>query len=176
MDASVVLSVTVMDQQDIIFKEIQELKSILSIVIGTSDRVGEDQFSAEAVADAAKIFKRMSVERGDWVEEKALGQYLGPCPFNAGKFIRKEFAFQNWIKRGHSYLYSKRDLIALGQELKAHNIDLKRFQKGLRTLQRLRFQNQTPRLFTRTWPGLCGHSERKIWGLMWTSIRAPTPC
>jgi len=131
MDASVVLSVTVMDQQDIIFKEIQELKSILSIVIGTSDRVGEDQFSAEAVADAAKIFKRMSVERGDWVEEKALGQYLGPCPFNAGKFIRKEFAFQNWIKRGHSYLYSKRDLIALGQELKAHNIDLKRYQEFL---------------------------------------------
>lgn len=58
-----------MVQQEIIFKEIQELKSILSIVIGTSDRGGEDRSSAEAIQEAAKLFKKMSIERGDWVEE-----------------------------------------------------------------------------------------------------------
>jgi hypothetical protein len=120
-----------MDQQDAILQQIQELKGMLSIVIGTADRVGEDRFSTEALNDAAKLFQRMSIERGDWVSEKALEHYLGPCPWNAGAFIRKEFAFTSWVKKGREYRYSKKDLVALGQELKAHNIDLKRYQEFL---------------------------------------------
>jgi hypothetical protein len=120
-----------MDKQDAILRELQELKSILSIVIGTADRVEEDRFSTEALNEAEKLFKRMSIERGDWVGEKSLEQYLGPCPWNAGSFIRKEFAFTGWVKKGREYRYSKKDLVALGQELKAHNIDLKRYQEFL---------------------------------------------
>ena len=120
-----------MVQQEIIFKEIQELKSILSIVIGTSDRVGEDRFSAEAIQEAAKLFKKMTIERGDWVDEDELPKYLGPCPWRPGDFIRKEFGFTSWVKKGHHYRYSKSDLIALGEELKAHNINLERYREFL---------------------------------------------
>jgi hypothetical protein len=123
--------VTVMEIENSILRELQELKSILSIVIGTSDRVGEDRFSSEALNEAAELFKKMSIERGEWVNERDLAEYLGPCPHNAGRFIRKEFDFQNWVKRGHQYLYAKRDLQALGGELKAQNIDLKRYQEFL---------------------------------------------
>jgi len=120
-----------MDHQDTILKELQELKSILSIVIGTSDRVGEDRFSTEALNEAGKLFKKMSIERGDWVDEDDLPKYLGPCPYNGGSFIRKEFAFSGWVKKGHQYRYSKKDLGALGAELKLHDIDLKRYQEFL---------------------------------------------
>ncbi len=120
-----------MEQDDAILRELQELKAILSIVIGTADRVGEDRFSTEALNQAAKLYKKMSIERGDWVCEKLLEDYLGPCPWNAGAFIRKEFAFTSWVKKGHEYRYSKKDLLALGQELKTHNIDLKRYQEFL---------------------------------------------
>lgn len=120
-----------MEHQDKILREIQELKAILSIVIGTADRVGDDRFSTEALNQAAKLFSKMSIERGDWAGEKQLGDYLGSCPWNVGAFIRKEFAFTSWVKKGHEYRYSKKDLLALGQELKAHNIDLKRYQEFL---------------------------------------------
>ena len=114
-----------------ILREIQDLKAILATVIGTADRVGEDRFSTEAVNEAAKLFKKMSIERGDWVDEDDLPKYLGPCPYNVGTFIRKEFAFTGWAKKGHKYLYSKKDLMALGQELKANNIALKRYYEFL---------------------------------------------
>jgi len=121
-----------MEQQDnALLREIQELKAILSIVIGTADRVGEDRFSTEALKQAAKLFLKMSIERGDWVDEDDLSKYLGPCPWRPGDFIRKEFAFTSWVKKGHGYRYSKKDLEALGQELKAHNIDLQRYQEFL---------------------------------------------
>jgi len=114
-----------------ILQEIQDIKATLSIVIGTADRVGEEQFSAEALQQAAKFYQKMCIERGEWIEEGELAKYLGPCPYNAGKFIQKEFAFRRWIKRGHQYLYNKKDVIALGQELKAHNINLERYREFL---------------------------------------------
>jgi hypothetical protein len=120
-----------MDKQDTILKELHELKTILSTVIGTADRSGADRFSTETLNQAAKLFQKMSIERGDWVVEDDLPKYLGPCPWHAGAFIRKEFEFTNWVKKGHEYRYSKKDVMALGQELKARNIDLKRYQEFL---------------------------------------------
>ena len=114
-----------------ILQEIQELNTLLARLIGTADRSVDDRFSEEALNQAAKAFLTMSIERGDWVKDDAIPHYLGPCPWNVGSFIRKEFAFANWIKRGHYYLYSKKDLIAMGQELKARNINLKRYKEFL---------------------------------------------
>jgi hypothetical protein len=120
-----------MEQENLLLREIQELKAILSTVIGTADRVGEDRFSTEALNQAAKLFQKMSVERGDWVDEDDLPKYLGPCPYRAGAFIQKEFTFTSWIKVGRQCRYLKKDLIALGEELKAHNINLERYQEFL---------------------------------------------
>lgn len=114
-----------------ILREIQELKTLLAKLIGTADREVPDRFSESALDQAAKAFLKMSIEREEWVKEENLSRYLGPCPWRAGVFIRKEFAFTNWIKRGFDYLYAKKDLIALGRELKTRNVDLKRYQEFL---------------------------------------------
>jgi hypothetical protein len=114
-----------------ILEEIKELKTLLAKLIGTADQTVENRFSEDTLNRVAKDFLKMSIERGDWVKDSAIPGYLGPCPWNAGTFIRKEFEFTNWFKRGHEYLYSKKDLIALGQELKARNIDLKRYKEFL---------------------------------------------
>jgi hypothetical protein len=120
-----------MEQQGLILRELQDLKAVLATVIGTADRVGEDRFSTEALNEAAKLFKKMSIERGDWVSEDDLPKYLGPCPWRAGEFIRKEFDFTSWVKKGHGYRYLKKDLEVLGQELKTHNINLERYKEFL---------------------------------------------
>lgn len=120
-----------MQQPDAILRELQDLKSILSTVIGTSDRVGEDRFSAEAVAEAARFYQKMNIERGEWVTEEQLPKYLGHCPWKPGAFIREQFAFTSWVKKGREYRYLKKDVEALGLELKAHNIDLARYYEFL---------------------------------------------
>lgn len=114
-----------------ILQEIQELKVLLAKLIGTADREVAERFSEAALDKAAKDFLKISIERGEWVKEEDLHRYLGPCSWHAGAFIQKEFAFANWIKRGRDYLYAKKDLIALGQELKARNVNLKRYQEFL---------------------------------------------
>jgi hypothetical protein len=117
--------------QNEILREIQELKTLFAKLIGTADQTVENRFSEEVLNRVAKDFLKMSIERGDWVKDSGIPSFLGPCPWNAGSFIRKELEFTNWFKRGHEYLYSKKDLIALGQELKTRNIDLKRYKEFL---------------------------------------------
>ena len=49
--------------------EIKELKTAISTLIGTSDLLPEEQFSKEALAKAAKQFQKLSIERGEWVND-----------------------------------------------------------------------------------------------------------
>jgi hypothetical protein len=114
-----------------ILKEIQELKFILSKLIGSDKENPENRFSEEALDKAQKLYLKMSIERGDWVKDSEISRFIKSAPWSPGTFIRKEFEFTNWIKRGHEYLYSKKDLIALGEELAARNIDLGRYQDFL---------------------------------------------
>lgn len=73
----------------------------------------------------------MSVERGNWVKDDDIKKYIHSLPWNPGAFIRKEFEFTNWFTRGHEYLYAKKDLTALGEELVKRNIDCKRYKEFL---------------------------------------------
>ncbi len=114
-----------------ILKELKELKELFSKLIGTADQSVENRFSEEALNKAAKDFLKMSIERGEWVKDDDVHKYIKPAPWNPGAFLRKEFAFANWSKRGHEYLYSKKDLIALGLELAKRNIDLNRYKEFL---------------------------------------------
>jgi hypothetical protein len=111
--------------------EIREIKIILAKLIGTSELPPEHRFSEEALNKAAKDFRKMSIERGEWVTEDQIGRYIKPVPWKAGAFIREEFGFSNWFKKGHECLYSKKDLEALAQALTARNIDLKRYKEFL---------------------------------------------
>src|SRR5277367_6674788 len=102
---------------DEVLKELQEIKLLLAKIIGTSDQSVENRFSEEALDKAAKEFLKMSIERGEWVEDSDISKFVKNAFYRPGDFIRKEFAFANWFKRGREYLYSKKDLITLNQEL-----------------------------------------------------------
>jgi hypothetical protein len=114
-----------------ILKELEEIKLLLAKMIGSTDQTVENRFSEEVLDKAAKDFLKMSIERGEWVEDSEIPRFIKTAFYRPGDFIRKEFAFANWFKRGREYLYSKKDLIALNQELIRRNINLKRYQEFL---------------------------------------------
>jgi hypothetical protein len=47
--------------------EIRHLKAAISTLIGTSDLQAKERFSKEALVRAAKEFKKLSIERGEWI-------------------------------------------------------------------------------------------------------------
>lgn len=121
-----------------ILSEIKQLKAAISKLIGTSELLAKEQFSKEALDKAAKQFQKLSIERGEWVEEYNIDKYIKNARHRAGAFIRQEFGFSNYFKRGQSYYYNKQDLIALGKELKARNVDLGRYMEYLEDQAKLK--------------------------------------
>jgi hypothetical protein len=115
-----------------ILTELKELKSILSHLIGTSELESQEQFSKDSLDKAARLFAKMTTQRGDWVKEDEIGKYV-KADWRAGSFIRSEFGFNACIKDGRSHLYNKKALQKLGQELKARNIDLSRYMEYKRS-------------------------------------------
>ena len=110
-----------------ILTEIRELKSLISKVIGTSDQFPDNPFSTDALDRASREFERLSIQRGNWVKERDIQEHIKSAPWRCGKFIREEFGFQNYFKRGREYYYWKNDLIALGKELIDRKVDLRSY-------------------------------------------------
>ena len=117
--------------EDIILDELRQIKHVLAKLIGSADRSVENPFSEEILDKVAKDFLKLSTERGEWVNDGEIRRFVKTAPYNAGSFLRNEFAFANWYRHGHHYYYSKRDLIAFNQELEKRNIDLSRYQDML---------------------------------------------
>lgn len=115
-----------------ILSELRELKSLMAQLIGTADQPREEQFSKEALSKASKLFVKMAAQRGEWVGENDIGKYI-KADWRAGSFIRAEFGFNACIKDGRSYLYNKKALQSLGQELKNRSIDLARYMEYKRS-------------------------------------------
>ncbi len=114
-----------------ILQELQKLRQLIIKITGLENETPDKKYSEESLANAQKLYLKMSIERGDWVKDSELGRYIKSLPWNPGAFIRKEFEFTNWFKRGHEYLYAKKDLIALAEELTRRNIDCKRYKEFL---------------------------------------------
>lgn len=114
-----------------VFAELQAIKQLLSVLVGTSSQPEETRFSTEALDQAAVAFKTMQIARGEWVEERSIDHYIKSATWNSGKFIREVFAFTAVTKRGHKTLYSKKELTLLAEELTARNIHLGRYQEFL---------------------------------------------
>lgn len=112
-----------------ILLEIKELRTALTQVLGISDLPPDQQFLKEALNKAAKEFQKLNIERGQWVADHSVGKYIKNAGYRAGAFIRQEFGFSNYFKRGQTYYYSKKDLISLGKELKERNVDLGRYME-----------------------------------------------
>lgn len=111
-----------------VHSELQAIKQILSHLVGTANSPKGERFSTEALDQAARHFQKLSIDRGDWVEEWDIGKIIKDAPYNkVGAFIRTEFGFSNYFKRGKKFYYNKKDLITLSEELKTRNINLKRY-------------------------------------------------
>ena len=115
--------------QNQLLAEIKELKTLLAKLIGTSDLPAKEQFSIDALDKAAKQFQKLSIEREEWIEDGKIDRFIKHAPYRAGTFIRQEFGFSNFFKRGQAYYYNKKDLVALGKELKERNVDLGRYMQ-----------------------------------------------
>lgn len=112
-----------------ILQEIRELRATLARVIGTDDLATKEQFSIEALDKAAADFKKMSIERGDWLKDEDIHKIIKGSHYHSGNFIRSEFRFKNFFKRGRTYYYYKKDIIALAKELKERNVNLGRYME-----------------------------------------------
>jgi len=121
-----------------ILKKIQEIRKLLSVLIGTSDLPKKQQFSLEALDMAAKDFKKLSIERGEWITEYDITKIIRKAPYNSGKFIIENFGFINYFKRGKTTYYNRKSIIALNNELKERNINLGRYIELLNDKEKFR--------------------------------------
>jgi len=117
-----------------LLSEIRELKAAIAKLIGTSDLSPKQQFSKESLNRAAGQFQKLSIERGDWIKNDDIDKYIKNAPYGAGSFIIAEFGFSNYFKRGHTYYFYKKALIALAKELKKRNVNLERYMQYMADL------------------------------------------
>lgn len=118
-----------MEKQEQILNEIKELKSIIAKLLGLSSPSTENPFSTEALEKAAKDYRKLSIERGEWVSSHEIDKHIKSASYNPANFIIRELEFSNYFKRGSTYYFNKQDLIALAKELKDRNIDLGRYEE-----------------------------------------------
>ena len=117
--------------QDKILKEIKQIRLILAELVGTTELPATKRFSKEAIAKAAKEYKKLAIERGQWLSSHDIHKVIRNAPWDAGKIIIEKFGFTNYFKRGSTRYFNKKDLIALNTELKEKNINLKEYAELL---------------------------------------------
>jgi hypothetical protein len=90
-----------------------------------------EKFSKEAISRAAKEFQKMAIERKEWVTGDEIQKVIKHADWRSDWIIIGTFGFTNYFKKGHSFYLNRKDLVALGKELKARNINLKVYQNLL---------------------------------------------
>lgn len=114
-----------------VLKEIKQIRNLLSELVGTSELPANQKFSNETIAKAAKEFRKLSIERGEWLSTHDIDKVMKNAPWRAGKIIIEKFGFTNYFKRGSTIYFNKKDLVALNQELKKKNINLSEYAELL---------------------------------------------
>lgn len=114
-----------------ILDELKQIRKLLSEIIGTSDLPAKEKFSKEAIAKAAKEYRKLSIERGEWIPSGDIDKVIKHAHWNSGKLIIEKFQFTNYFIRGKTYYFNKKDLIELNIELKKKNIDIKTYSELL---------------------------------------------
>lgn len=112
-----------------IIEELKQIRTALSKLVGTTDLPSEERFSESAIEQAAKAFKKLSIERGEWIADSDLNGIFRGAYYGAGAFIRSEFKFSNYFKKGRTYYYNKADIQRLAKELKVRNVNLHRYME-----------------------------------------------
>lgn len=118
-----------MEKEDQILNEIKEVHNLIAVLIGTSEQPANTRFSEEAISKAAREFKDLSIQRGEWISEYEVSRFFRDSPYYTGKFIIENFAFNNYFTKGKSRFYNRKDILALGKELKNRNVNLGKYIK-----------------------------------------------
>jgi hypothetical protein len=114
-----------------ILSELKQIRKLLSEMMGTSELPAKEKFSKEAISRVAKEFQKMAIERGEWVSGDEIQKVIKHADWRSDRIIIEKFGFTNYFKRGHPFYFNRKDLVALGKELKARNINLKKYQELL---------------------------------------------
>jgi Ca2+-binding EF-hand superfamily protein len=117
--------VTIME--DKILSELKQIRKLLADVVGTTDLPTSQKFSKEAIAKAAKEFKNLSIERGQWIPGHDIHKVIRHADYNSSKIILDKFEFKNYFIRGKTYYFNRKDLVELNKELKKRNINLEKY-------------------------------------------------
>jgi hypothetical protein len=86
--------------EKLILKELKELKSVISKLIGTSDLPAKERFSKEAILKASKEFQKLSIERGEWISDWDLYAFVGVLlsTLHIVKFLSTNKRFEKFTK------------------------------------------------------------------------------
>lgn len=117
-----------MKTQEQILRELSEIREAIVRIAGTSALPPEEQFSEASLDKVALELKKLSIKRGEWIDDGDLSRYFKGV-YNGGRFIRETFGFNDFFKKGKSYYYRKSSIIRLSQELKSRNVDLARYME-----------------------------------------------
>jgi hypothetical protein len=120
-----------LNREDKILTELQQLRRLFTVLLGTEELPAKEKFSRAAITKAAKDYKKMQAERGEWVSSSDVHEIIKHAPYNPAKILIEEFQFKNYFKRGSTYYFKKKDLLDLNLELKKRNIDLKVYEELL---------------------------------------------
>ena len=110
--------------EDKILIELKQIRKLLSEVVGTTDLPVTHKFSKEALSKAAKEFRKLSIERGQWIPSHDIKKIIKHAHWNSTKIIIEKFESTNYFKRGSTFYFNKKDLVELNKELKKRNINL----------------------------------------------------
>ena len=116
-----------MENDNLILKELAEVRELLADLIGTKGLPKKAKFSKEAINKAAIEFKKLSTQKGKWISGHEVSYLFKDSPYDTGNFIVENFEFTNYFVRGRSRIYNKKDILALRDELRNRNVDLAKY-------------------------------------------------
>jgi len=121
-----------------VLSEIKQIRKLLSELIGTSDLPVKQKFSKEAISNAAKEFRKLSIERGEWISHHDIRKVIKHAHWNSAKIIIEKLEFNNYFKRGSTFYFNRKDLIELDKELKKKKINLEKYSELLNDQEKFR--------------------------------------
>ncbi len=118
--------------EDAILRELKQIRKLLSLIVGTSDLPPQQQFSKDAVAKAAREYRKLSIQRGEWVEKYNIDRVIKHAPYNnTDKILIDKFGFTAYFRFGKTLYFNKKVLQELNKELKNKNINLETYNNLL---------------------------------------------
>lgn len=124
--------------EDRVLTELKQIRKVLSDLVGTTDLPAKQKFSREAISKAASEFRKLSIERGEWIESYDINKIIKHAHWTSAHVIIEKFEFTNYFKRRNTLYFNKKDLIELNKELKKRNINLEKYGELLNDKDKFR--------------------------------------